>query len=309
MYYESDEEIEDERKWNKVRERNIKINIAKQLIANGRVEEKSFTKQDLKDLFAFKESDILYIAPNIFDISGEQYVMNLTFSEFIDKIIQSNKAVKDALLAAEAEFIKLYSPFREEAERNMFGVYAGDKYRKMFEKLKEFIPIIHWGRLPIFNKYLIYNRERDPELETIEFYEDPDCLNALLKEVKNQGIVLSNKSDNTLNKKITFKVYTRRWGHENTYSIKRTVNGWYCKYIAIRGECKKNGEGGLFMNLDHDSVFYPKEGVAYAMEKLWEDADDEVIDFDELAKRIQQIADWISAVEKSMGEQPEWVGY
>lgn len=178
MYYESDEEIEDERKWNKVRERNIKINIAKQLIANGRVEEKSFTKQDLKDLFAFKESDILYIAPNIFDISGEQYVMNLTFSEFIDKIIQSNKAVKDALLAAEAEFIKLYSPFREEAERNMFGVYAGDKYRKMFEKLKEFIPIIHWGRLPIFNKYLIYNRERDPELETIEFYEDPDCLNA-----------------------------------------------------------------------------------------------------------------------------------
>lgn len=98
MYYESDEEIEDERKWNKVRERNIKINIAKQLIANGRVEEKSFTKQDLKDLFAFKESDILYIAPNIFDISGEQYVMNLTFSEFIDKIIQSNKAVKDALL-------------------------------------------------------------------------------------------------------------------------------------------------------------------------------------------------------------------
>ena len=100
MYYESDEEIEDERKWNKVRERNIKINIAKQLIANGRVEEKSFTKQDLKDLFAFKESDILYIAPNIFDISGEQYVMNLTFSEFIDKIIQSNKAVKDALLAS-----------------------------------------------------------------------------------------------------------------------------------------------------------------------------------------------------------------
>lgn len=201
MYYESDEEIEDERKWNKVRERNIKINIAKQLIANGRVEEKSFTKQDLKDLFAFKESDILYIAPNIFDISGEQYIMSSTFIEFIDKIIQSNKAVKDALLAAEAEFIKLYSPFREEAERNMFGVYAGDKYRKMFEKLKEFIPIIHWGRLPIFNKYLIYNIDRDPELETIEFYEDPDCLNALLKEVKNQGIVLSNKSDNTLNKK------------------------------------------------------------------------------------------------------------
>lgn len=47
----------------------------------------------------------------------------------------------------------------------------------------------------------------------------------------------------------------------------------------------------------------------HAMEKLWEEADDGDIDFDELSKRIQQIADWISAVEKSINAQPDWVGY
>lgn len=307
--YDEAEEIEDTKEWNKVRERNIKINIAKQLIANGIVGTREFTQMELKELFSFKESDVLYVAPNLFDIKEDYYIMTSAFSEFIDKVVQSNVAVKDSLSEAEAEFIRLYGSFRDEAEKDTFRAYAGDKYQKMFDRLKIIIPIIHWGRLPIFNKYLIYNREKNPELEMLEFYEHPDCLNALLNDIKNQGIVLSNKSDETLNKEIKFKVYTRRWGHEDVYSIKRTVNGWHCGYIAIRGECKKNGEGGLFSNLDHDSIFYPKEGVAYAMEKLWEDADDGVIDFDELSERVQQVADWISEVEKSINAQPEWVGY
>ena len=303
------EELKDEEKWNCVRERNIKINIAKQLIENGMVEKKSFSLQELKELFSFKESDVLKIASRIFILTGNQFEMTSAFSVFIDKVVQSNKAAKESLSAAEAEYIKIYGAFYEEAKRDAYRAYAGDRYLKIFEKLKTIIPIIHWGRLPIFNKYLIYNREKDPELEMIEFYDHPDCLNALLNEVKNQGIVLSNKSDETLNKEMSFSVYTRRWGHEYRYTIKRTVNGWDCGFIAIGGECKKNGEGGLFANLDHDSIFYPRDGVAYALEKLWYDADDGKIDYEELAKRIQQIADWISAVEKSISAQPEWVGY
>ena len=80
----------------------------------------------------------------------------------------------------------MYGSFRAAAEKDMYRAYVGDKYQKMFERLNEIIPIIHWGRLPLFNKYLIYNREKDPEFEMMEFYEHPDCLNALLKEVKNQ---------------------------------------------------------------------------------------------------------------------------
>lgn len=265
--YDEDEETEDAKEWNKVRERNIKINIAKQLIANEIVDTREFTRQNLKEMFLFKESDILYVAPNLFRIKQDNYIMTSEFSGFIDKVVQSNKAVQDSLLLAEAEFIKLYAFFSNATKKNMFGEYNGDKYRKVFDRLKTIIPIIHWGRLPIFNKYLIYNREKDPELEMIEFYDHPDCLNTLLNEIKNQGIVLSNKSDASLNKEIKFKVYTRRWGHEDIYSIKRTVNGWYCEFNTIQGECKKNGEGGLTRNLDHDSIFYPKEGVAYAMEK------------------------------------------
>ena len=308
MGYEYDD-LEDEKEWKKVRERNLKINVAKQLIIREITERKNFTRQELKDIFAFKESDILYIAPELFEVKEEEYVMSSELSGFIDKVIMSNKAVKVQLVEAEAEFIKIYGSFHAEAERDIYKAYVGDTYKKTFNKLKDIIPIIHWGRLPIFNKYLLYNREKDPELEMLEYYEHPDCLSALLNDVKNKGLVLSNESDDTLEREIPFKVYTRRWGHEDRYSIKRTVDGWYCGYIAINGKCKKNGEGGLFNNLDHDCIFYPKDGVAYAMEKLWEEADDGDIDFDELSKRIQQIADWISAVEKSINAQPDWVGY
>ena len=106
-----------------------------------------------------------------------------------------------------------------------------------------------------------------------------------------------------------FEVYTRRWGHEDRYTIKRTIDGWYCGHMSINGKCKKNGEGGLFDNLDHDAVFYPQEGVEYAMQKLWEAADEGEIDFQEMEKRLQEIADWISTVEKSIDSQPEWVNY
>ena len=65
----------------------------------------------------------------------------------------------------------------------------------------------------------------------------------------------------------------------------------------------------MFQNLEHDNVFFPRDGVAYAFEKLWEDADEGKIDFNELSNRLQQVANWISEVEKSILKQPEWVNY
>ena len=64
------------------------------------------------------------------------------------------------------------------------------------------------------------------------------------------------------------------------------------------------------MNLQHDSIFYPEEGVKYGLQKLWEDADDGKIDVEQLQIKLQQIADWISKVEQVVGAgQPEWLNY
>ena len=213
------------------------------------------------------------------------------------------------LPSAEADFIKVYGEYYDRVKRNKYSGYIYEEYQEVFDRIKDILPIIHWGKLPLFNRYLLYNRGVDPEKNTVEFYDHIDCLNALLAEIRNKGICLSNESDNSLDRKMIFRVYNRRWGHEDRYIITRTIDGWHCGHISINGECKKDGTGSLISNLEHDCIFYPKDGVKYAMQRLWEDSDDGIIDFDELSRRIQQVADWISAVEKAVGTQPDWVGY
>lgn len=39
---------------------------------------------------------------------------------------------------------------------------------------------------------------------------------------------------------MSFKVYTARWGHEDTYTIRRTYEGWYVRHISIKGKTEKN---------------------------------------------------------------------
>ena len=179
----------------------------------------------------------------------------------------------------------------------------------MYISLKDIIPIIHWSKLPLFNNNLIINRNIIPEYNLLDFYNHIDCLNALMEEILNRGVIFSNKGDLTLDKEMPFEVYTRRFNHKDRYYIKRTVDGWNCRHISINGKCRRNGEGAFFENLNHDSIFYPKEGIEYAMSKLWNEADNGKIDFEELKKRLQQIADWISNVEKAVGTQPNWVNY
>ena len=103
-----------------------------------------------------------------------------------------------------------------------------------------------------------------------------------------------------------FIVYTRRYAHEEIYIIKRTFDGWL---INSNGICEKNGTGALFDSFEHDGVFFPEEGVKSALNKLWDDADEGVIDYEVLSIRLQEVADWISSVEKAVGTQPLWVNY
>lgn len=146
--------------------------------------------------------------------------------------------------------------------------------------------------------------------DLIDFYDNYDMLHAMLKDVRGEGEEMSIKGDDTLNQNMTFSVFTRRWGHKDTFRVQRTVEGWDVCYIAINGACKKDGSDALFMNLDHDSVFYPEAGVKHAMEILWEQADEGKLTLQELQNKLQEIADWISAVERAVGEgQPEWVDY
>lgn len=296
--------------WDNVRKRNLRISIAKGLLAENRSSQEQFSEAELKNVFRFKASDLAYYLKDFFYRAGEQYVLTDKERTYIDKILEAHKTASELLKDADARFVAEFGSFHDGYEKGGYDSFSYERYEKVEKNVAELLPVLHWGHLPIFNKYLLYNRGVSPEEDITAFYDHYDGLKAMLNEIRGKGEKMQIQSDNTLGKNLVFEVYTRRWGHTDRYQMRRTIDGWECSHIAIGGKCKKDGEGSLLQNLHHDLVFYPEEAVRYAMEELWEAADEGEIDLEELQRRLQQVADWVSHVEKAVGEkQPEWVNY
>ena len=305
-----DYEIEEHLNKVEYRKRNLRVAIVKACIENEWKVGRDFKKEEIISSCYFRLWDIKYCLNDFFKTKKETYTLVDAEKQYIQKIIDSHFAVENLADTAIAKFMVLFGTYFGNQVNSGFGRFPYEKYRKISESVKPFIPILHWHFLPIFDKDLLRNRGYNPELEIGEFYDHFDCLKAIYNEIMGQGEKMQVKSDDTINKELVFEVYTRRWGHTDHYRMMRTIDGWKCDYSAIGGDCKKDGEGGLFDNLKHDCVFFPEEGVKYALKELWEDADDGNLSLEELQVRLQQIADWISHVEKAVGEkQPEWVNY
>ncbi len=103
----------------------------------------------------------------------------------------------------------------------------------------------------------------------------------------------------------TFRVYSRRWGHEDTYRVRKLVDGWYVGFKAHSGDCDREGAPHLAGNFKQDSINYPA-GIGFYMEWIWEDLDEGKIDETTAQERLQQLANWVSETEKATPDTIEW---
>lgn len=293
------------------RKRNLLIVIPKVLLNNEFRVNSKFSKEELSTIFYFRTSDLYYYIDEFFrKLDEDKYIIRDEIEKNINQILNKHTDALKNLESAKVLFNKGFGRFYLESEKSKSLRFQHNKFNTIFEAIKPIIPILHWGLLPILPEHLMTNSQKIPENNIIDFYYHYHMLTALLKEMEGRGVKMSMKGDINLNKPLTFTVYSRRWGHTDTYRMERTIDGWNVKNIAINGKCEKNGEGSFIMNLRQDHIFYPKEGVKYALENLWDLADENEMPVEELQEKLQQIADWISAVEKTVGKnQPEWVNY
>lgn len=295
----------------RARRRNLRISILKSITQQGDKLDQTYTVDEIVNRFKFRQRDIKYSMACFFKMGkNQQYSFCPEMQKFLEKALSAHEKAVPSLEEAEIIFLKDFGRFHNQCEADMIRNFDYQKLQIIYQKIQKIIPILHWGLLPIFNKYLMINSGIIPEENLIQFYDHYDMLSAMLNEIRGEGSAMTTKGDETLNQELSFSVYTRRWGHNDSYRIHRTVDGWHVSHIAISGDCDKEGSNALFANLDHDSVFYPEDGVKYAMSNLWEDAEDGKLTLSELQERLQQIADWISGVERAVGEgQPQWVRY
>jgi len=151
---------------------------------------------------------------------------------------------------------------------------------------------------PTHHKYMIKNRGCKPD--SPKFYNHIHPIEDLLAFMDNPK-ANDDPEDKTIDHEFELKIYTRRWGHDDTYHIKRISSGWIIGNISISGNCDKSGKPFLFENLRHDSINYPEELPEY-LEWLWEQAAEQGMGHEQVQDSLNQLGSWIATCEKSSPE-------
>ena len=194
---------------------------------------------------------------------------------------------------------KAFAESRMDDEVGEWIMEAGEKAHELHMALKS------RGHEPKHHAYMIENRELPPDHP--EFYMHFHPLEDLLKFLEDEH-ANDDPKDQTIGANFTFRVFSRRWGHDDNYQVKRTEDGWNITHIAIGGPCDKGGRPFLFENLRHDSIHFP-EGLDGWMEWLWTKAANQGLTQAQVQAALQQLADWVSNTEKNAPSGGVWQGF
>lgn len=147
------------------------------------------------------------------------------------------------------------------------------------------------GIEPKHHKYMLENR--GVPVDDIEFYNHIHPVEDLLAFI-NDVEANNDPEDSTMGKSFKLRIYSRRWGHYDLYTIKRISKGWDFKGIRS-GECDKAGSPYLINTLDHDFISYP-HNFGKLLEWLWDKAADGLKE-SEVQEAVDDLGEWISICE------------
>lgn len=148
---------------------------------------------------------------------------------------------------------------------------------------------------PQHHEYMIRNRGMQPE--DPEFYNHIHPTEDLLDYLDDVN-ANDDPVDLTLGDSFNFSVYTRRWGHRDSYTLIRNQNGWEFMGLAYNGQCDQEGNPVLFEALEHDSVSYPRN-LSSVLWSIWKRAKEKGLTHDQVQNMLNETADWVSSCEEN----------
>ncbi|MFR7897694.1 hypothetical protein [Turicibacter sanguinis] len=294
---------------NKERIRNLKIKIAHKCIEESiTVLNHKMDEQYLSEQLFFKKGDIAEHLDDLFISDSNGYSLHQSVKDEIVTLLENREAILGQKEALVSEYKNKFDEMALSLKNNSHRFSDGNPFKTL-------IPLavsLHYIYLPIYDEQMMCNRGVLPEVDLEDYYNHFHSLQDLYAEIQEHGMKWTSiDGDINLDQDIEIQIFTSRWGGADIYVIRRTYDGWYCKGgLIYEGPCDKKGIGTFTQSLEHDLVCYPKEGVAYAFETLWKEADSNSMPLFELESRLRDIAKWINAVEKVTHDlQPSWCFY
>lgn len=167
--------------------------------------------------------------------------------------------------------------------------------KKMWDKMVDYAHLLDGMVKPKHHAYMLKNR-KVPQADK-EFYNHIHPVEDLLAFI-NDPHANEDPIDITINHDFELNLYSRRWGHDDKYHIKRIYNGWEIGNLSFSGTCDKTGFPYLYQNLDHDNINYP-EALPEYLEWLWEQAADKGLTHEQVQTSLDQLSNWVNDVESS----------
>lgn len=246
------------------------------------------TKEELGQGLFLRKEDFRLIKDELFTERDNKYVATGELIKELEQLNKKKNSNQSSLEQLKKKYIALFEKMR------------ADKNYTPTEEIIKLAADIHWMILPEYEEYMIVNREVYPNENTEEYYDHYHTLEDLYNEIQGSGKnVESVKGDINIDKEVDVKIYSRRWGHDDVYSITRTVDGWDVSFFQnVKGG--KEGDA-LISTLNHDYINYPN-ALEQFMYDLWNKADREEMSIEVLKDYLERIAEWVNVCEKSTPE-------
>jgi len=300
--------------YREARIRNLKVKLYKISLSKGKILNRLYNKETINKKLFFKKSDINEYFNDFFIVKDEGFTIKQEvideLEEYFYKYNQNSKEQEELETTLEKNY--------KEVKDIYMNFKPAENVQSIIAKTKVIAAKLHWIYTPIYSEQVILNSGIIPEINTEEYYNHFHTIEDLYRVIFENAEIAWNslEGDINLNSPLKMKIYSTRWGHDDIYSVKRTVTGWNFKHLSydvnclIDGTLDANKKDGFYRILEHDSIQYPYEGVKYALETLWKEADSSSMSIQDLEKQLQDIGDWINAVEKvTKKSQPKWIRY
>lgn len=215
------------------------------------------------------------------------------------ELTEDEKSLREEILEQLKTVNYLLRNYRMDNEVQDLIKKMGNNAHRLHMSLKEN------GYNPQHHEYMIKNREAEPEDPL--FYMHIHPVEDLLKYIDDPH-ANDDPKDQTIGQEFEFRIYSRRWGREDTYRIRRTEEGWDVLPISIGGPCDKGGQPFLFKKLHQDFIRYPY-GLDGWLEWLWEQAAYKGLSKNEVQTELNELANWVNSTEKNAPSGGVWERY
>ncbi|MGK0535941.1 hypothetical protein [Bacillus sp. 'calajunan'] len=174
---------------------------------------------------------------------------------------------------------------------------AHPEHDQLFEQMADVAHELHMSLEPHprHHQYMIENSGMQPE--EAGFYRSIHAVEDLLAYLDDTD-ANNDPEDQTIGNSFEMQIYSRRWGHNDLYTLTRNEEGWHVSHMTYNGQSGKDALEVLIPSLRHDSIVYPNN-LGDVMVDIWNQAAEDGLSHEEVQSMLNDVAEWINATEKA----------